>query len=477
MNEATLQKIEAELSGHLAGRKFGKIFVLSRMMIAVDFRLDDGKYLLISVEPGSPRIYLIKRRLKTLEKRSASQPSFVSFIRKKIANSVVEKVIKLEGERVIRIELAARNELGQSELFSLVIQLTGRSSNLFLLDGEDRILDSLRETEGKGQTAPDVYSPPAKPRTNQFSQDVFDQKEHNSLSEALDQYYKEKEADSKFRSAANAALGSVQKDLKKQIRLRSQLGQDLEQHGDPGKWKHYGDVLLANVNTAKRKDGKIIATDYFDNDSPLIEIEAEDNASVTEAAESYFKRYTKARNAKTEIAKRLELISAEIEKLEKKKASLKTAIENKDLETIESVAPDAKSSRSNQIQKRKAESFAGAKTFTSGDGFEILVGKRSKDNDFLTFRVAKSLDTWLHAADYPGSHVVIRNPNRKEIPQNTLLEAAQLAAFYSKARKESKVAVHYTQKKFVNKPKGAAPGLVSLASFKTLLVEPRVPEN
>jgi predicted ribosome quality control (RQC) complex YloA/Tae2 family protein len=89
--------------------------------------------------------------------------------------------------------------------------------------------------------------------------------------------------------------------------------------------------------------------------------------------------------------------------------------------------------------------------------------------------VAGSLDSWLHAADYPGSHVIIRNPNRKEIPQLTLLEAAQLAAFYSSGKTQPKAAVHYTQKKFVNKPKGAAPGLVRLASFKTILVEPAIP--
>ena len=80
----------------------------------------------------------------------------------------------------------------------------------------------------------------------------------------------------------------------------------------------------------------------------------------------------------------------------------------------------------------------------------------------------------MHAADYPGSHVIVRNPTRAdEIPQQTLLEAAALAAFFSRAREESKVAVHYTLKKFVGKPKGAAAGLVSLSSFKTILVEPK----
>ena len=81
----------------------------------------------------------------------------------------------------------------------------------------------------------------------------------------------------------------------------------------------------------------------------------------------------------------------------------------------------------------------------------------------------------MHSADYPGSHVVIRNPDRREVPQKTLIEAAQLAAFYSQGKKQVKAAVNYTEKKFVNKPKGTAPGLVRLASFKTILVEPAFP--
>ena len=120
-------------------------------------------------------------------------------------------------------------------------------------------------------------------------------------------------------------------------------------------------------------------------------------------------------------------------------------------------------SRKNKKGKKDSSSSV-ARKFVSSDGIEILVGKRSKDNDYLTFRIAKSLDTWLHASDYPGSHVVIKAQNKNELPPNTLKEAAQLAAFYSKAKNETKVAVHYTQKKFVNKPKGVAPGLVR--SFK-----------
>ena len=127
-------------------------------------------------------------------------------------------------------------------------------------------------------------------------------------------------------------------------------------------------------------------------------------------------------------------------------------------------------------KKKASTQFSGARRFVSSEGIEILVGKKAADNDQLTFRVARSLDFWLHAADYPGSHVVVRNPNRQpDIPQKTLIESAQLAAFYSNAKTQPKAAVNYTQKKFVTKPKGGSPGLARLSKFKTILVEPQVP--
>jgi predicted ribosome quality control (RQC) complex YloA/Tae2 family protein len=155
-------------------------------------------------------------------------------------------------------------------------------------------------------------------------------------------------------------------------------------------------------------------------------------------------------------------------------STIDAAIEKADIEFLSSLI-EAPKAQKPLGRKQKAEAaFKGARRFKSSDDFEILVGKKAADNDYLTFRVARSLDTWMHAADYPGSHVVVRNPNRKEIPNKTLVEAAQLAAFYSSGNKQTKAAVNYTLKKFVNKPRRAAQGLVSLSSFKTILVEPKI---
>ena len=110
--------------------------------------------------------------------------------------------------------------------------------------------------------------------------------------------------------------------------------------------------------------------------------------------------------------------------------------------------------------------------YRSSDGYEVLVGRTARDNDALTFRVARPNDLWLHAGDYPGSHVIVRNSSRSDIPHRTIIEAAQLAAKFSQAGRDSKVTIHYTRRKFLTKPKGAAPGLVRMSSFKTITVKP-----
>ncbi|MGH9882817.1 MAG: NFACT RNA binding domain-containing protein, partial [Pyrinomonadaceae bacterium] len=125
-----------------------------------------------------------------------------------------------------------------------------------------------------------------------------------------------------------------------------------------------------------------------------------------------------------------------------------------------------------RTKKDRVERIPGVRRYRSSDGYEILVGRAAHTNDQLTFKVAKPHDVWLHAADYPGSHVIIRNKSRNEIPHRTIIEAAQLAAKFSQAGKDAKVNVNYSQRKFLSKPKGAAPGLVRMSSFHTVTVAP-----
>ena len=476
MNNKTLQKICAELASALNGQKFGKIFSLSRFQTAIDFRLHGSRYLFISIEPTNPRIYLIERRLRELEKQTKNPAPFYLHLRKKLSNAVLQKLLKTENERILSFQFLAPDEVGREETYSLIIQLTGRSANLFLLDAGDFILDAARENSGEGQQIGSRFAPPFRDeeKRRETDEEIFPQHDFASLSASLDDFYLAKENEKIFQAKAQSARSKLKQETAKRAKLVKKLNQDLANHGDAAKWKRAGDLLLANLFNAVRQGETVLVTDFFDENVPVVEIEVEENLSLTEAAEKFFRRYTKARNAREEISKRLSILETEIEEMELQSELLEEAIETRDEEILAGLTGEKPKEILPKAKGKAIENFTGARRYTSTEGFEILVGKGSKDNDFLTFRVAKSNDLWLHAADYPGSHVIVKNPNRIEIPTKTLIEAAQIAAFFSKAKEQAKVAVHYTPRKFVNKPKGASLGLVSLASFKTILVEPKV---
>jgi predicted ribosome quality control (RQC) complex YloA/Tae2 family protein len=113
----------------------------------------------------------------------------------------------------------------------------------------------------------------------------------------------------------------------------------------------------------------------------------------------------------------------------------------------------------------------------SVEGFEILVGRGDEDNDLLTFEIAEPNDLWLHVAGgTPGSHVIVRNPDKVEVQGSVVTTAAAAAAWYSKARHARSVEVHVCRARDVKKPRGAPAGLVQLARFESLRVHPALPQ-
>jgi predicted ribosome quality control (RQC) complex YloA/Tae2 family protein len=473
VNEVTIEAVCAEMRGVMIGHRAGKIFALTTRRIAIDLRISEGRYLFIAAESNAPRIYLIKRRLKDLERTSVNPSPFHLLLRKYISGFELCAIEKVQNERVVRLRFEGETETGDRVGSTVIVQLTGKSANVFLLDGCENILGSLGDSDFDGQRIGEKYSLPLKPGPKlKDKAEIALEKEPTSISEELDRFYTDREANERFQSRVKTELKRINGEIGRRRKLIERLNKDRSSHGDARKWKKFGDLILANLAVAERKGDRVVVTDYFEAATPKIEIEADENLSLTQAAEKYFKRYTKAQNAAGEIERRLNTINKEIAKLEATLAQAEKAAQERDESFFEF---EATGKPGTKTAKRQKEKFNGAREFLSSDGFTILVGKKASDNDQLTFRIAGSLDLWFHAADYSGSHVVVRNPNRKEIPQRTLLEAAQLAAFYSSGRSQTKAAVNYTQKKFVNKPRGSAPGLVRLASFKTILVEPAIP--
>jgi len=468
MDDATIAAVVAEITPLIVGRRPGKIFQLGPHALAIDFGLRTGGYLFLSVEPASPRMYLIKRRVRDLEKQSLRLGNFGLSLRKELSNTNVSSIEKIPDDRIVWFKFAGVDDLGEPIQRSLVAQLTGRAANLLILDPQQRIVAQLRDGRGPGQTVAEIFEPPPKqPATKEPGLPSESPQSLGSISESLDRHYLELSEKRANESRLASARAELRKELSRRKKLLKQLENDLSGHAEAEQEKHIGDLLLANLSTAKRRGRTVALTDYFSDDAREIEIEVDENLTLPEEASRRFASYARSKRARTQIAHRIETVDAEIAKLEAKTADL----ERNPSSLATQAGPDSRGNRDKPDAARQTR-IPGTRRYVSSDGYDILVGRAARDNDHLTFKIAKPNDLWLHAADYPGSHVVVRNSTRKEIPQRTVIEAAQLAAHFSQANKDPKVDVHYTQRKFLSKPKGGAPGLVRLLRFKNITVPP-----
>lgn len=300
----------------------------------------------------------------------------------------------------------------------------------------------------------------------------------STLSEAADQYYRARGRSVALRAEHSKLKQMLAREINRRESTLKLIQSDRLRFEHPENLKRYGDLILANLASARTEQTTVTVVDYYDPDQAEIQIEIPEGATLTEAASVYFARYQKARRALAAIVLREREVSHHLDPLRRLLLRLE---EEPTADCIAEVSKSAEQllgiSKGNvQAKEKRAGTKSGGnfgRRFKSSDGYEIIVGRNDRDNDALTFRVARPNDIWLHAADYPGSHAIIRNPKRDAPPHRTITEAAELAAFYSQAKRQNKAAVHYALKKFVSKPPRSRPGLVRLSSFKTILVEPR----
>jgi len=306
---------------------------------------------------------------------------------------------------------------------------------------------------------------------------ALDQTLFVTVNETADAYFALLNDRRRFQAGKQKLVSQLSAKLKKQRTLVANLERELAGFASGEKHQRWGELLLANLHQAEKTENGFAVMDFYDEAQATIIIPTADKATAQDAAEHYFKLARKAKNGQAAISARLPEVKKEVVALETKLARVSEVTRAEDLkpllETFSPPSPKPTKPKTQPGRKPKEEKISGVRRYRSTDGYEILVGRTDRDNDNLTLRVAKSYDLWFHAADYPGSHVVLRNPQRREVPPRAIIQAAELAAKFSSARNNAKVAVNYCEKKFVTKPKGFAPGQVRLASFKTVMVEPK----
>jgi predicted ribosome quality control (RQC) complex YloA/Tae2 family protein len=237
-----------------------------------------------------------------------------------------------------------------------------------------------------------------------------------------------------------------------------------------------GELLMANLHQVEPGQKRIMAQNYYDSDLKTISIDLDPQVSPSQNAQRYFRKYNKAKRGKSVINQLIADNEAEIEVLDHYCFGLESSQTLDDFLSLRSEF-EKKGWVSDKSKRKNDNQTVGTfRKYISPDGFQIYVGRNSVENDLLLRRVAKSQDMWLHARQIHGSHVIIRNPEKKPgIPMPTLLQAAQLAAVFSKAKHSNHVPVDYTWAKHVVKRRGI--GFVHYTHQKTLNVEPKIQQT
>ena len=296
-----------------------------------------------------------------------------------------------------------------------------------------------------------------------------------TMNEALSAYYDALIRDEAMQSERNALRQVVDKMSAALERKQVSLRQDLANAEQADDYRIKGELLTANLHQVERGQTIIEVQNYYAPDLSVLPIELDPQLNPSENAQQYFKRYTKAKRGVSVIHRLIADNEAEQKALQAYASEVEEAKGLKELRAIQSEFVKKGWIKETKRRSKQSESAGAFRKYTSPDGFQIYVGRNSKENDLLLRRVASSRDMWLHTKQIHGSHVIIRNPEKKPgIPMPTLLKAAQIAAFFSKAQHASYVPVDYTWFRYVVKPKGTASGFVTYTHEKTLYVEPSV---
>ena len=300
--------------------------------------------------------------------------------------------------------------------------------------------------------------------------DSQDLKYYNDFSTLLDEFYFEKDTAERMKSKAqslNKMLTNISSRIERKISAQKR---DIMDCDSKESHKMLGDLINSNLYRIKKGMRSVTLENFYANMEP-ISVKLDPRLSGAQNAQRYYKEYRKAKVAQ-------KVLKDEIKKASDEKTYIDAVVdavsrvqtEKELLEIKQELTKEGYLKEKRSKKAKKGERFVPLE-FKSSEGLRILVGKNNVQNDKLTLKVADKNYIWLHVKDLPGSHVIIME-NAENVGNETIVEAAKIAAYHSKAKDSSGVAVDYTQVKNVKKPSGAKPGMVIYSANKTVYVTP-----
>lgn len=270
-------------------------------------------------------------------------------------------------------------------------------------------------------------------------------------------------------SGRDKILDTIDKMAAKLERKALKIEQDISTANKFKEYRKYAEVLKINLSAINKGMSKIELKDSYGDDK-ILSISLNPALTPSENADEYFKKYRKAKDSLELLKRRSEITQKELESIRKMRDEFEqeyeTALEKHQSE-ISALLPGV-------AEKGKSTPRLPYKSFALSTGLTIYIGRDGADNDATTFHHAKPYELWFHTSQCPGSHVVMKFPDKNFKPSKAeIIETAAIAAYYSKARHSKTVPVIYTERKYVHKPRKAKPGLVTVEREKMVMVEPK----
>jgi predicted ribosome quality control (RQC) complex YloA/Tae2 family protein len=295
----------------------------------------------------------------------------------------------------------------------------------------------------------------------------------DSFSELLDAFYTERDRAEQTARRTHDILTVITGASDRVSRKLASQRSELLKCADREQLRMSGDLLSANIYRLNKGMNRCSLENFYESDSPLVEIKLDPRLTPSANAQKYYREYRRAATREKMLREQTELDEKELAYLDTVFDELSRAGSDSELAEIrDELAGEGYVKKRTQRETARARSRENAPLkFRSADGFDITVGRNNRQNDRLTLRTADKRDIWLHTKNIPGAHVII-STDGGEVPDATILEAAVLAACHSKARESSQVPVDFTQVKNVKKPAGAKPGMVIYDEYNTVYVKP-----
>ena len=297
-------------------------------------------------------------------------------------------------------------------------------------------------------------------------------KKIQGMNEALCEFYSMRDLRARMNERSSNITRVVNNNLRRAEKKLGILQSELKEAENREYLRICGDIITANLYKIKKGDRELIAVNYYDEKQSEIKIRLDSTKSPSKNAENYYTKYKKAKNTEIYANEQIKKTIEEINYLESVLFSVQNAQSPSELSEIRTELEEAGYIKSESRKKKKEKQPPAGKPMEfSYKGYTIYVGKNNIQNDYLTLRMGRARDLWLHTKNIAGSHTLVKY-NGEEFPDDVILTAAKLAACFSKGKNAPYVEVDYCPVSHVKKPSGAKAGMVIYEGYRTALVPP-----